>query len=148
MARLGRKDRGLLAKIREGKQVWYVRLYHHGRERRFGSFPTKTAARDFYEKAKLEQKEGRFFPERYQKGGYELVDTFIDRYLTTIGQRKTQADERRFGAWWKARFKGQRLQVITTSTLEEARHTLLTERNPLRILKELRRARNTKMSRQ
>lgn len=85
MARLGRKDRGLVAKIREGKQVWYVRLYHHGRERRFGSFPTKTAARDFYEKAKLEQKEGRFFPERYQKGGYELVDTFIDRYLTTIG---------------------------------------------------------------
>ena len=27
MARLGRKDRGLLAKIREGKQVWFVRLY-------------------------------------------------------------------------------------------------------------------------
>lgn len=36
-----------------------------GRERQFGSFPTKTKAREFYEKAKLEQKEGRFFPERY-----------------------------------------------------------------------------------
>ena len=28
--------------------------------------PTKTAARHFYEKAKLDQKEGLFFPERYQ----------------------------------------------------------------------------------
>ena len=52
--------------------MWYVRLYHHGKERRFGSFPTKTAARDFYEKAKLEQKEGRFFPERFKKAAMNL----------------------------------------------------------------------------
>jgi hypothetical protein len=58
MARLGRKDRGLYSKLREGKAVWFVRLYHIGRESRFGSFPTKTAAREFYEKAKREQKEG------------------------------------------------------------------------------------------
>jgi hypothetical protein len=44
-----------------GKIVWFVRLYHEGKERRFGSFSTKTAARN-YEKAKQEQKTGRFFP--------------------------------------------------------------------------------------
>jgi hypothetical protein len=50
MARAGRRDRGLLAKKDSaGKPVWYVRLYHEGKERRFGSFSTKTAARDFYE---------------------------------------------------------------------------------------------------
>ncbi|BCA53044.1 hypothetical protein W02_01840 [Nitrospira sp. KM1] len=44
MARKGWVDRGLLEKLNaEGKKVW------------FGSFHTKTAARDFYNKAKLEQ---------------------------------------------------------------------------------------------
>lgn len=58
MARAERKDRGLLRKPDlTGKLVWFVRLYHEGRERRFGSVPTKTKAREFYEKAKLEQKE-------------------------------------------------------------------------------------------
>ncbi len=67
MARSGRKDRGLLVKQDStGKPVWYVRLYHQGRERRFGGFTSKTAAREFYEKAKAEQKEGLYFPERYQ----------------------------------------------------------------------------------
>ena len=62
MARAGRKDRGLLAKKDStGKTVWYVRLYHEGKERRFGSFSTKTAARDFYEKAKQEQGTGGSF---------------------------------------------------------------------------------------
>ena len=39
MARAGRKDRGLLSKKDStGKTMWYVRLYHEGKERRFGSF--------------------------------------------------------------------------------------------------------------
>ena len=68
MARAGRKDRGLVSKAdAAGRIVWSVRLWHEGKERRFGSFPTKTKAREFYEKAKLEQKDGRFFPERYQR---------------------------------------------------------------------------------
>ncbi len=128
MARAGRRDRGLLPKQDStGKPVWYVRLYHEGRERRFGSFSTKTAARDFYEKAKQEQKAGRFFPERYQHGGYELVETVIDRYLLTIATKKpmTQVAERFFALWWKGYFKGKRLNTITAGALEEARQTLL-----------------------
>ena len=57
MARAGRKDRGLLSKKDStGKALWYVRLYHEGQERRFGAFKNKTQERDFYEKAKQEQK--------------------------------------------------------------------------------------------
>ena len=78
MARKGRLDRGLMQKKDvNGRIVWYVRLYHNGRERRFGSFPTKTKAREFYEKAKREQTEEKFQPERYQKGRLtvaELID--------------------------------------------------------------------------
>ena len=85
MARAGRKDRGLLAKKDStGKTVWPVRLYHEGKERRVGSFSTKTTARDFYEKAKQEQKTGRFFPERYQHGGKELASAVIASYLTAL----------------------------------------------------------------
>lgn len=128
MARAERKDRGLLSKPDStGKPVWFVRLYHDGRERRFGSFPTKTKAREFYEKAKLEQKEGRFFPERYQHGGYELVEAVIDRYLLTITTKKpmSQVEDRYFGEWWKRYFHGRRLNTVTVQALEEARQILL-----------------------
>ena len=60
MARAGRNDRELLRKKDStGRTVWSVWLYHEGRERRFGSISTKTAAREFDEKAKQEQKTGR-----------------------------------------------------------------------------------------
>ena len=128
MARKGRLDRGLMQKRDASEKiVWFVRLYHEGKERRFGSFSTKTAARDFYEKAKQEQKTGRFFPERYQHGGYELVEAMMDRYLLTITTKKptTQLAERFFAKWWKGYFTGKRLNTITVRALEEARQTLL-----------------------
>lgn len=128
MARMGRKDRGLLSRINAaGEKVWYVRLWHEGRERRFGSFPTKTKAREFYEKAKLEQQEGRFFPERYQHGGYELVSEFFTAHSSRRAHRRDQRSERGFQAWWTEFFKDQRLNAITPEALEQARKQLLTK---------------------
>jgi len=127
MARAGRKDRGLLAKKDStGKPVWYVRLYHEGRDRRFGSFPNKTKAREFYEKAKLEQKDGRFFPERYQHGGYSLVEELIAAHVA-ISTVKNQAAEKHYGEWWKGRLKGKRLNGVTPNLLEEAQRELTAE---------------------
>ncbi len=101
MARKGHQDRGLLSKLdTAGKLLWYVRLMHDGKERRFGSFPTKSQARHFYAKAKTEQHEGRFFPERYQHGGYELVQEAIDRYLSSMEKTKSIRDHRYFAKWW------------------------------------------------
>lgn len=129
MARQGRKDRGLLCKPDStGKPVWFVRLYHEGRERRFGSFPNKTQARDFYEKAKHEQKSGRFFPERYQRGGYELVEDMLGRYLATLpcsGKKpSTIIDERFYGAWWSKRVSGKRVNQLTPDLLEQIKGEL------------------------
>jgi site-specific recombinase XerD len=120
MARAGRKDRGLLSKSdASGRVVWFVRLYHDGRERRFGSFKTKTEARDFYEKAKQEQKQGRFFPERYQHGAYDLVADVIDRHTATSTVKNHWA-EKHYAEWWKNRFGKRRINVITPACLEHA----------------------------
>ena len=112
MARAGRKDRGLLSKLAStGKLLWYVRLYHEGKERRFGSFSTKTSARVFYEKAKQEQNQGRFFPERFQHGGKETAAAVIASYLATLptsGKKPTTiAVEQYYGQWWTARLEGK-----------------------------------------
>ena len=124
MARKGRVDRGLLSKPDlTGKLVWFVRLHHGGKERRFGSFANKTAARDFYNKAKLEQKTGRFFPERYQHGGYELVSSVLDRHMET-STVKNQFAEKNYAKWWKGRFEGKRLNAITPPAIEEGMREL------------------------
>lgn len=127
MARLGRKDRGLLAKKDStGKTVWHVRLNHEGKERRFGSFKNKTEARDFYEKAKQEQKQGRFFPERYQHGAHVLVEELLTRHgnTTTV---KNQAAEKHYMAWWKERLKGLRLNHVNAAVIEDAQRVLLAQ---------------------
>ena len=125
MARAGRKDRGLLPKKdQEGKIVgWMVRLHHEGRERRFGSFTTKTQARDFYEKAKQEQKQGRFFPERYQHGGYELIQETLDRYMAG-NTKKSKREDQRHADWWKDRLTGKRLNHLTPAILDQAKADL------------------------
>src|SRR5580765_5275612 len=124
MARAGRRDRGLLSKKDStGKALWYVRLYHEGKERRFGSFKNKTEARDFYEKAKQEQKQGRFFPERYQHGGKELASPVIANYLTTLptsGKKPTTiAEEQYYGRWWTDRLIGKALHAVSPALLEQ-----------------------------
>lgn len=126
MARKGRVDRGLVSKEDAvGKVTWWVRLYHGGKERRLGSFPNKTKAREFYEKRKMEQKEGRFFPERYQIGGHDLVEAMIAQYLPALMTKKTPEDEWFFAQWWSKWFKEQRLNTITPVSLEGARQYLL-----------------------
>ncbi len=122
MARAGRKDRGLYSKRdASDKIVWYVRLYHEGKDRRFGSFRTKTEARDFYEKAKQEQKQGRFFPERYQQSASELIQTMLDDYLATTYGKRTVKWERQFAHWWGQWFKGQRTPALQPAAIEKAR---------------------------
>lgn len=136
MARKGHQDRGLLSKTdASGKLLWYVRLMHEGKERRFGSFPTKTKAREFYTKAKAEQHEGRFFPERYQHGGYELVQDAIDRYLVNMEGGKTYKDHIFFARWWGKQFAGQRLNAITVTKMEAIRKELMKGRSHGRVNK-------------
>lgn len=125
MARKGRRDRGLftLPDV-SGKLHWYVRLSHNGRDRKFGSFPNKTKAREFYEKAKLEQKEGRFFPERYQRGDYAKLADVIQHHLDTFTGRSLR-DEKRYQKKWLELFPEARLNALTPAVLEQVRTKLM-----------------------
>ncbi len=132
MARKGRVDRGLYSKPNvQGKLLWYVRLFHHGKGNRFGPFPTKTMAREFYEKCKREQREGQFFPERYHQQGTPLATDWIDQYVGKLAvsgkSTKTQYEERRYGEWWKTRLAGKQLSHITPADLDEAKEELVGE---------------------
>ena len=90
MARKGRVDRGLISKpdATGKKLLWSVRLYHEGKELRYGGFKTKTEARDFYNDRKKDQREGRFFPEQYRmRNGPKpvLVRDYFPTWLATQG---------------------------------------------------------------
>lgn len=99
-------------------------LYDDGKERRFGAFKNKTEARDFYEKAKQEQKQGRFFPERYRHGGKEATSAVIASYLLTLptsGKKpSTIAIEKYHGQWWTDRLTGKALHAVTPALLDQA----------------------------
>ena len=127
MARKGRLDRGLLSrKDARGKRLWYVRLYHEGKERRFGSFKTKTDARDFYEKAKQEQKAGQFFPERYHVGASINLLDFIEKYMK-YNSKKTVKDDWCYARFWIDRLGTFTLKGITPSEIENVKSELVSK---------------------
>src|SRR5215831_11105838 len=78
-------------------------------------------------KAKLEQKEGRFFPERYQHGGYDLVADFLLAHAARRTHRRDQRSEKQFRAWWTSHFNEKRLNAVPPEALEQARRQLLTQ---------------------
>ena len=124
MARKGRVDRGLVhRKNTAGKSVWYVRLAHEGKECWFGSFPSKTKAREFYEARKVEQREGRLFPDRFQQGKAEPVVRTIDQFVEGYAG-KSRHMYALYGNWWKHRLGGKRLNEIRPLILDEAQQTL------------------------
>ena len=129
MARKDRKDRGLFSRPipgTKGKVKWFVRLWHEGKERRFGSFTTKTEARSFYEKAKQEQELGRFFPEKYRHGGSARLAEVIDGYMAT-STSKGMGSYRCYAAYWKARFHASSLNNITPAAIDQAKHELVSK---------------------
>ena len=125
MARKGRVDRGLVQrKDAAGKPIWYVRLWDQGKERWFGSFTAKTQARQFYEGRKLEQREGRFFPNQYQRRGQVTLQQVIADYMATSTKRSKKED-RRYEKLWNAHFLNAKLSSVTAATIEKVRQGLL-----------------------
>ena len=121
MARKGRIDRGLVPKKNAaGQIVWHVRVgIGNGKEKWFGPFPTKSKAREHYQKCKHEQAEQRFNPERYQRGRYELLRDTIDRFLMG-NTKKNQKNDEIYAAWWKTHYGKLPLNQMTPLLLEEA----------------------------
>lgn len=124
MARLNRKDRGLIAHANaSGGEVWYVRLSHGGRMRKFGSFLTKNEARNFYDQAKRDQRIGKFFPEEYQRNYSLPLSALITDYMSS-NHKKSRHEDLRYADWWTERYGSLRLPEVTVTTLKEARRTI------------------------
>jgi integrase len=116
MARPGRKDRGLVERPK-GSGIWWVRLYHLGREHWFGPHASKTAARTFYERTKREQREERFDPDRYHRRGRKItLKEWITEYLEFMTAR-SEREQKRYGRWWMKLWGRKRLEEITTGDL-------------------------------
>ena len=125
MAQKAQADRGLVhRKNREGKKVWYCRLYLDGRMRWFGSFPTKTEARQCYEEAKTDQRRGQFFSQNLQHRGAKRLAQAIEDYMR-VNHNRTVENDRHFEKFWKARLPNMRLVNITPALLETIKGELL-----------------------
>ncbi len=128
MAQKENLDRGLVRrKKRDGKTVWYCRLYLDGRMRWFGSFPTKTEARKCYEESKTDQRRGQFFSQNLQHRGAKRLADAIDDYMR-FNQKRTVSNDRHYEQFWKERLPNMRLVNITPALLDTVKGELLAKK--------------------
>ncbi|MBI5197927.1 MAG: site-specific integrase [Nitrospirae bacterium] len=114
MARKDGKDRGLFERP---AGVWWVRIFHDGRERRI-KVGSKTAAKTFYQKVKTEQMEGRLFWEKHQRKRVAFSELAKERlrYADATFKRKGGDDHRM--KWWTDAFGNSDAATITPSMIE------------------------------
>ncbi len=118
-------DRGLIArKTADGTQVWNARLQHQGKVHWFGSFPTKTEARQFREEAKTDLRRGQFFPQNLQHRGGKRLDEAIEEFMR-FNKKRTVGNDRIYEKFWRNRLPNHRLINITPALLDSVKGELL-----------------------
>ncbi len=113
MARKGNRNRGIVFK--EGG--WWVRLYVNGQEKWYRT-DNKTQARAVYSRIKTEQREGRYFPEKFDRRLAITLRAWLKQCLegiTSPGLRNM----RHYGKFW-SKLLGQHL--LTKISADDLRH--------------------------
>jgi len=125
MARKDGKDRGLVERPPDSG-VWWVRIMEEGREHCF-RVGSKTAARAFYERAKQEQREERFQPERHHARATKAIrlSAWIEQTKPPTGTTKSEANRRAYGTFWTAALNDPPLRRITPRAIEAIRASLI-----------------------
>ena len=116
MARSGGKDRGIVEKP-NGSGIWWVRLYVDGREKWFRA-DNKSQARAVYARIKVEEREKRYFPEKFDRTKAVTLRAWLKRCLegiTSPGLRNMH----HYGKFW-SKLLGQRL--LREISGEDLRH--------------------------
>ncbi|GKS58182.1 hypothetical protein YTPLAS18_17090 [Nitrospira sp.] len=113
MARKGGVDRGICQ--RKGRKGWWVRLFHQGRERWYRC-DTKSQAKALYGRLKAEQREGRYFPERYVPKAEITLRAWIKRCHEGCTNRGI-GNELRYGRRWSLMLGQRVLSSLTTEDL-------------------------------
>ena len=113
MARPNGRDRGVVCK--DG--AWWVRVYINGREKWYRA-DNKSQARAVYSRIKTEQREERYFPEKFDRKKAVTLGAWVKRCLegiTSSGLRNMH----HYGKFW-SKLLGHRL--LTKISADELRH--------------------------
>lgn len=117
-------NRGLRSRINAaGDEVWYVYLSIGGRMQHFGSFASAHEAREFYQQAKTEERQGRFFPEAHKHQAAPLLRTIIEAWEIDPGRPSAKQDKT-YKAWWLDRCARLTLTDCTPAWLDDQRREL------------------------
>ena len=118
MARPGGKDRGITQ--RKGREGWWVRIFHNGRER-WHKCDTKSQAKALYGRLKADAREGRYFPKQERS---ITVKAWIGRCLEGSTNRDTEHEAQR-SLYWADVFGSRSLNEITLEALRQHRAKML-----------------------
>ena len=127
MARPGGKDRGITQ--RKGREGWWVRIFHNGRER-WHKCDTKSQAKALYGRLKAEAREGKYFPARFNKPKDVTLQAWIKRYLETSTNRGI-GNEKRYGRRWSLYLGKRLLADITTEELRRIQSRMRARRTEM-----------------
>ena len=124
MARPPKREKGLYTrKDASGVLWWYYRLYFNKVEQRGGPYSCKTDAKAKRDDLKSDHRHARLDPD----GERRRLDDVLDQHVRDRAKKKDQASQRRFCAWWKARFKAagiRQVKDLKVSFLEAVRNEL------------------------
>jgi len=125
MARKDGKDKGIL-EWPKGSRQWWVRIYENGKEKRY-RMENKTQAKAFYSKIKGEQREEKYFPEKYEKKrvAFRAVAEEYCKYGDVHHKRKGD-DKPRLDKWIEA-FGDQDASSITLGQVEQIMMSMQSE---------------------
>ena len=103
--------------IEKSPGVWWIDCYVNGKRLR-KMVGNKTAARAFYEKVKTEDREGRLFPEKYERKRVLFSELAKDRLAFVAANHSRRKDDDHRVKRWENAFKDIDASQITPSMIE------------------------------
>jgi len=113
MARKDGKDRGILQ--RKGREGWWVRIIHNGRER-WHKCDNKSQAKTLYGRLKAEHREGKYFE---KPKVVPFRDVVLDYLQTVEARRKRKGDDQSRINRWLTAFGDQDTNTVTVRQIEK-----------------------------
>ncbi len=126
MAQPSKGDRGILQ--RKGRQGWWVRITHNGREKWYRC-DNKSQAKAVYQRLKADIREEKYFPEKFAAKQDLTLRAWLKRCLDGSANRN-RVNETLYNRRWSLWFGRQLLTEITTDTLRQHQRRLQLKMRP------------------